>query len=156
MWAIKRALDKANASTTVLAFDHESHLIYSSSERATAQMKYAWCRGGTDPYESLKYTKNILAQSDRAIKICIVITDGTWGYDASRSDDLLREFRKAGVLTALAYIEDAYARDMGRDVHIDSHGCEVAVNIVEMSDLFTLGRSMVKLGIARNLVSAGS
>lgn len=156
MWAIKRALDKANASTTVLAFDHESHLIYSSAERATAQMKYAWCRGGTDPYESLKYTKNILAQSNRAIKICIVITDGTWGYTSQRSDDLLREFRRAGVLTALAYIEDSYYRDMNRNVEIDSHGCEVAVNIVEMSDLFTLGRSMVKLGIARNLVTAGA
>ena len=153
MWAIKRALDKANASTTVIAFDHESHLLYSSNERAGSQMKYTWCRGGTDPYESLKYTKNLLAQSERAIKICIVITDGTWGYDSKRSDDLLREFRRAGVLTALAYIEDAYYRDMGRDVQIDSHGCEVAVNIVQMSDLFTLGRSMVKLGIARNLAT---
>lgn len=156
MWAIKRALDKANASTTVIAFDHESHLLYSSNERATSQMKYTWCRGGTDPYESLKYTKNILAASNRAIKICIVITDGTWGSDAERSDDLLREFRRAGVLTALAYIEDSYYRDMGSNVVIDSHGCEVAVNIVEMSDLFTLGRSMVKLGIARNLVNAGA
>ena len=155
MWAIKRALDKANASTTVVAFDHESHLLYSSNERATAQMKYSWCRGGTDPYSSLKYTKNVLAQSNRAIKICIVITDGTWG-NSDRSDDLLREFRRAGVITALAYIEDGWSRGNNQEVELDSHGCEVAVNIAEMSDLFTLGRQMVKLGIARNLVNAGA
>ena len=151
MWAIKRALDKVNANTTVLAFDHEPHLIYSADERASARMKAAWSRGGTDPLAALKYTKNILADSNRAIKVCIVLTDGTWGY-SDESDKLLREFRRAGVLTALGYIEDAsysYRSDT-----IDSHGCEVAVNITDMSDLFTLSRVMVKMGVERNLVGA--
>jgi hypothetical protein len=146
MWAIKRALDKVNASTTVIAFDHESHLVYSSAERAGTRMKYTWCRGGTDPLSSLKYSKNILAESNRAIKLCIVLTDGSWGT-SDESDKLIREFRRAGVLTGLGFMHsEEYEIES-----IDSHGAEVAVDVTDMSHLVTLARMMVKLGIARNL-----
>jgi Mg-chelatase subunit ChlD len=152
MWAIKRALDKVNASTTVVAFDDSSHLIYSANERAGQQMKYASLHGGTDPYSALKYTRNILAQSSRAIKLCIVITDGIWSNE-KQCNKLIREFRRANVITALGYIVDRYYIDNGYQFNLDSHGCEVAVNITKMPELFTLARAMVRLGIQRNLVT---
>ena len=156
MWAIKRALDKVAANTTVIAFDDDAFTLYSANERATAQMKYGYCRGGTNPAKALKKAKDILANSNRAIKLCITITDGEW-YGAESSETILREFRNAGVLTALAYIEDDWGRKYRTSaLEINSHGCEIAVKVDEMSDLFNLGRSMVKLGIARNLVNAGA
>jgi hypothetical protein len=152
MWAIKRALDKANASTTVLTFDSSSALLYASGERASHQMKWSYSGGSTNPLEGLKYANNVLATSKRAIKVCIVITDGVWDQ-AEKCDKMLREFRRAGVLTALAYIPDEYYLRHGT-INMDSHGCEIAVDIREMNHLFTLARSLVKLGIARNLANA--
>ena len=150
MWAIKRAMDKVNASTTVLAFSHESYVLYGAEERAGSLMKYGGIGGGTAPLESLKYGKYILAESKRAIKIAIVITDGVWS-DTDACDDILRELRRGGVLTALAFVEGG---GWWAPEKIDSHGCEVAVNISDISDLFNLGRHMVKAGVARNLASA--
>lgn len=149
MWAIKRALDRANASTTVLAFETTPHILYSADERAGVTMKSSWCGGGTSPLPALKYSQNVLAHSSRAIKLCIAITDGMWD-NSSRCDDVLREFRNAGVLTALAYVEDpSYFSN-----EINTHGCEVAVQITNTSDLFGLARGIVSLGIQRNLVNA--
>ena len=118
-------------------------------------MKTAGCRGGTEPKAALKYAKNVLATSNRAIKVCITITDGSWG-EADDCDKILREFRRAGVITALAFVSDP--NNMWHDSanEIDTHGCEVATHIVDTSDLFTLGRNIVSLGISRNLVNAGS
>lgn len=154
MWAIKRALDRSNASTTVLGFDHRPGILYSADERASQVMKTAWCGGGTDPLISLKYAKNILADSNRAIKLCIVITDGIWD-NTEECDRTLKEFRRAGVLTSLAYVTDP-SGSWGdpNPKEIDTHGCEVAVHITNTSDLFTLARNIVNLGVARNLVNA--
>lgn len=148
MWAIKRALDKAGASTTVIAFSHLSNILYSSTERAGTQMKFGGMGGGTDPLASLRYAQNILAGSNRAIKLCIPITDGAWSH-SSECDDVIRQLRRGGVLTALAFIENPGWN--GATTTIDTHGCEVGVNITDSSHLLTLGREMVKVGIARNL-----
>ncbi len=149
MWAIKRAMDKVNAATTVIAFSHVSHLLYAADERAGNSLKHGGRGGGTAPLDSLKYAKYLLAESDRAIKIVVAITDGTWS-DTKECDDILRQLRRGGVLTALAYVEtDSW---WGGQSLIDSHGCEVAVNLTNTSDLFDLGRRMVQVGVARNLV----
>jgi hypothetical protein len=153
MWAIKRALDRTNASTTVMAFDHRSFLLYGANERAGNMMKSSRAMGGTEPTDALKHAKNILAESSRAIKLCIVITDGEWSYD-KECDKMLKEFRRAGVITALAYVEDPSMS--WRQAKLNAHGCEVAVHITNTSDLFTLGRSIVKLGVSRNLINSGS
>lgn len=155
MWAIKRALDRTNASTTVIAFDHSAMTLYDKSERAGVQMKTSWCTGGTNPLTALQNTRNILAESERAIKLCITITDGVWG-SAEESDKLLREFRRANVLTALAFIKNDGWTSQGEATNIDSHGCEIAVRIDDTRDLFTLGRSIVNLGISRNLIAGAA
>jgi hypothetical protein len=153
MWAIKRALDKVNASTTVVKFDHKAELLYAANERADHRYRYAGMGSSTEPEKSLQYARSVLANSNRAIKLCISITDGAW-YDTKDCDDILRHLRKGGVLTALAYISGKdYLGNDYKVASIDSHGCEVAVNITEMIDLFKLAREMVKVGIARNLAN---
>ena len=152
MWAIKRALDKVNASTTVLTFGNKSSLLYSANERATTKLKYAGSEGSTEPLKALRYARSVLANSKRAVKIVISITDGVW-WGGAECDEILKYLRKAGVLTALAYVTNPDYQKPGETTHIDTHGCAVAVNVTNGKDLFTLARQMVKVGVAHNLAS---
>jgi hypothetical protein len=150
MWAIKRALDKVNATTTVVAYDTEAYTIYGPEERAGIQMKYSGSGGGTDPGKAIAYANSVLANSERAIKLLISITDGEWGTTPEIDSTVMR-LRNAGVLTSLAFISDPkYLKD-GATISINNHGHEVAVNITDARDLFSLARRLVKLGSARNL-----
>lgn len=150
MWAIKRALDKVNATTTVVAYDTEAYTIYGPLERAGIQMKYSGSGGGTDPKVAIEYANSVLAESERAIKILITITDGEWGTTTD-VDSIVMRLRNAGVLTSLAFISDPKHLSDGQTIRINNHGHEVAVNITDARDLFTLARRLVKLGSARNL-----
>ena len=149
MWAIKRALDKVNASTTVVAFDTEAYMLYRADERAGIEMRYSGTGGGTDPKQAIDYAQSVLAQSERAIKVLINITDGDW-YNSGDVDAIIGRLRQSGVVTSLAYVSPP-ARTDGDTIRINNHGCEVAVNITDASDLFNLARKLVKVGVARNL-----
>ena len=150
MWAIKRALDKVNATTTVVAYDTEAYTIYGPDERAGIQMKYSGSGGGTDPSKAIAYANSVLANSERAIKLLISITDGEWGTTPEVDSTVMR-LRSAGVLTSLAFISDPKHLQDGATIRINNHGHEVAVNITDARDLFSLARRLVKLGSARNL-----
>jgi hypothetical protein len=158
MWAIKRALDKINASTTVLTFSDTHEVLYSNDERASHRKRYAGTGGGTEPYDALRYAKYVLANSDKAIKIIIAITDGQW-YDGDKSNTVLRELRRSGVITALAYVDDREynAKRWGNPdaplpkLTIDAHGCEVVEKVNDASQLFGLAKKLVKAGVSRNL-----
>jgi hypothetical protein len=89
----------------------------------------------------------VLANSTRAIKVFIAITDGWWS-DSTECDELIRELRSGGVITALGFI-GSYSAD--NILRIDSHGCEVAANVTKMPELFQLSKRMVNAGIQRNL-----
>jgi hypothetical protein len=149
MWAIKRALDKVDASTTVVTFASSTHLLYSADEKATAQYRDIGSGGGTEPTQAVRYARSVLANSQRAIKLFIAITDGEW-FASTDADDDIRHLRKGGVITALGMIGAGSLKD--GDVTINSHGCEVAVPIEEMSQLFVLAKEMVRAGIRKNLI----
>lgn len=150
MWAVKRALDKVNASTTVVTFSDDARMLYTSNERASATVfKTNQVEGGTDPSKAVNYAYSVLANSKRAIKILIPITDGYW-YGAKDTDDSIRRLRAAGVITALGMIGDQELKP-GETRKIDTHGCEVGVDITDVGNLFQLARAMVRVGIERNL-----
>jgi hypothetical protein len=165
MWAVKRALDKINASTTVLTFAEGVHVLYSSDERAEVKLRYGGYDGSTEPLKALQYAKYVLANSDRAIKLIINITDGAW-CDDDKCDNIIRALRNGGVITALAYVDDTdhwnaqyghlYNEGSGRSYPeiINTHGCEVAVLVNDSSDLFGLAKQVVRAGIVRNLAIA--
>jgi hypothetical protein len=154
MWAIKNALDSINGSTSVVAYTDKgygyepAYTLYSSSERVGQQMNFIPCLGGTDPTVALQYANGVLANSTRAIKLLIVITDGEWNPDSlERTEELIRTMRDGGVLTSLAWLED-------RGINLDSknlHGAEIVCHVRNASDLFHLGRSIVEVGIERQL-----
>lgn len=154
MWGIKRALDGVDASTTVLTFDNTSHVLYDSNERATSVSKYSTTSGMTNPRQGLRYAQSILANSDRAIKMLYVITDGAWrGWstdsEMTEDDELIHRMTQAGVMTTLAYIDEFNG---GVD-SIDSHQCSTVARVTEPADLLQVGRAVVKQAIARNLVA---
>lgn len=150
MWAIKRALDKINAATTVVAFGSRGYetLVYSANEQAKSTYTHAGLGGGTEPIQALRYARSVLGQSDRAIKILLPITDGAWS-DSEESDKIITQCRQAGVLTALGMI--GARSNVMQDTTIDTHGCEVAVPIDNMSELFQLAKSMVRAGIRKQI-----
>lgn len=160
MWAIKRSLDKVGASTTVITFADDARMLYDSTERAKINKKYVGTAGGTEPKQAIDYAKYIFANSERAIKILIVITDGVW-YGAEASEQIIAQLRKAGVITALGYVDaEAYRRSQNPEAYVnreqtkttvDGHGAEIVVVLNDGSALLTLAKALVKAGIKRNL-----
>jgi len=148
MWAIKRSMDKVGASTTVVAFSDTDRTIYSAKDRAGKVVPHIGLGGGTMPFNSLRYARSVFANSTRAIKILIPITDGAWAQ-SEESNRVIRQLRSAGVVTALGMI-DANKDNNGKYV-IDAHGCEVAVAIDDIRNLFHLAKAVVRVGIDRNL-----
>lgn len=152
MWALKHALDGVQASTSVVAYSdgsHSAYTLYSSDEEAGARMNFIPNLYGTDPTKALQYAQGVLANSTRAIRLLIVITDGEWNSNGlEASEEIIRNLRDAGVLTSLAWL-------CSYDVNLSSknlHNAEVVSHVRNASDLFHLGRSIVEVGINRQLV----
>jgi hypothetical protein len=162
MWAIKRGMDKVGAATTVVTFDTDATVLYSSSEYAKHTKRYAGVGGGTNPNWAMRYARNLFAESQRSIKILIVITDGDW-Y-GNEADDNIKLLRSSGVITSVAFVDDReyhakarpdiewYQERLKETITINSHGAEIAHKVNTAADLFELARKLVRVGITRNLV----
>jgi hypothetical protein len=157
-WAIKRSLDKIDASTTVVTFDNDAKLLYSADERAKPMKKITSDSGGTEPEDALKYAKYVLANSTRAIKILITITDGEW-Y-GKEGDKIIADLRRNGVITSLGFIDEyrqygeefmQRRREAGEKRTINGHNSEIVVPLEDGSSLLTLAKAIVRLAIKRNL-----
>lgn len=151
MWAIKNALDGINASTSVVAYSDgkDSALtLYSRDETVGSDMRYIGALWGTDPTKALQYAQGVLANSNRAIKLLIIITDGEWNGDClERTEKSIVEMREGGVLTSLAWLE-SWDIDLNKR---NLHGAEIVSHVRKPSDLFALARSIVDVGINRQL-----
>ena len=148
MWAIKKALDVINATTSVVGYSDSDMMIYRPDERAGDRMTYVGVHGGTNPTKSLQYAQGLLANSNRAIKLLIVITDGEWDSSSlEKSEQSIREMRDGGVLTSLAWLAN-YNLDLQEK---NLHGAEIVSHVRNASDLVHLGRSLVQVAIERHL-----
>lgn len=148
MWAIKHALDSIRATTSVVAYSdgsHASYTLYDGNEQVEETMRVIPDLYGTDPNKALQYAKYLLANSQRAIKLLIVITDGQWQGKVVESEETIMDIRNGGVITALAYLSSCNVRT------IDNHGCEIASHVTKPADLFDLGQAIVEVGIQRQL-----
>jgi len=147
MWAIKRALDSINASTTVLTFGDYSRILYDANSRVALTRKHSYDgSGGTAPLDGLAFARNRLFSSSRAIKLLTVITDGAW-FDKSASDAIIAEMRHSGVLTGLVYLADnslEELRSSEREFKVDGHGCEVVTVLDKPTDITKFARQLVE------------
>jgi Mg-chelatase subunit ChlD len=161
MWAIKRALDRINASTTVILFNEDAHILYSADETATSRVRAAKSSGGTVPGTALRHARHILANSGRTTKILLSITDGEWSatkgwwgssnaVESAReatqpdnNDEVVSELREHGVLTAICHIGRAWGEP-------DAHNHEVVIQLTDTTKLFAVARGLVRAVAARN------
>jgi Mg-chelatase subunit ChlD len=149
MYAIKRALDKIGANTTVITFNSYTSVLYRSSDKATNIIRDAGAGGGTEAGEAVNYATKVLAESDKPVKIFFAITDGEWYGELDQVHDQIDRMARAGVLTALAYITDGDTQ-LTRDT---AHRCEIGAVINNPLDLINMAKSIVKYGITRRLVN---
>ena len=149
MWAIKKSLESVNAKTSVVLFDMRSYLLYGADEKATNTIRDGGASGGTNPEHAILYAKKVLADSDKKIKLLFMITDGAW--DTEQGEKAIKEMRNAGVVTCQAYLSQY---DVNAE-HLEPyrHGFELLTHIKTAKDILTLGKELVRLSIARNLVS---
>ena len=149
MWAIKKSLESVNAKTSVVLFDMRSYLLYGADEKATNTIRDGGASGGTNPEHAILYAKKVLADSDKKIKLLFMITDGAW--DTQDGEKAIKEMRNAGVVTCQAYLSQY---DVNAE-HLEPyrHGFELLTHIKTAKDILTLGKELVRLSIARNLVS---
>ena len=150
MWAIKRSLDKAGANATVITFDSSTRILYSAEDKADAGViRDAGASGGTNPTNAILTAQNIFATTDKPIRLLFMITDGAW--DSDKAEESVRKMREAGVITCNAIIEQ-YERN-AESLERHRHQFELLHQIKSAKDILLLGRQLVRLAIARNLVS---
>jgi hypothetical protein len=149
LWAIKRSLDKVHASTTVYTFDSHTHLLYSADEKADTTIRDSGASGTTQPEVAILNAQNILATTDKPIRILFMITDGAWGGD--KAEESVRRMKEAGVLTCQALL---YPQEVSKEgLERCRHNFEIIKRIGEAKDILSLGQSLVRTAIARRLVS---
>jgi len=151
MWAIKKALERVEARTTVVAFDYGTHLLYGADDKAGTTVRDSGASGGTNPESAILYAKRVLAESDKAIKILFMITDGAWQTD--KGEKAVVEMKNAGVLTCQALITGGYQPN-AEQLNQYRHSFELMTSIANAKDILSLGKELVKVSIKRNLVNA--
>jgi uncharacterized protein YegL len=150
MYAIKRALDKINANTTVITFNSDTNILYRAKDKATGVIRDAGAGGGTEPDQAVKYATKLLAETDKPVRIFFAITDGEWGGDLKQTHDAIDRMARAGVLTAFAYIP--FGSEKITINSETSHRCEIGAIINNPLDLIGMARKIVKYAITRRLV----
>ena len=150
MWAIKKALERVQARTTVVTFDYKTNLLYGADEKAGSTIRDAGADGGTNPENSILFAKKVFADSEKPIKIFFMITDGQW--ESKDGEKTITELRNANVLTCQALISDY---ELNAD-YLNSmrHNFELMTSIKNAKDILVLGKELVKIAITRNLVNA--
>ena len=146
MWAIKKSLEQVNARTTVVLFDHNTKLLYGADEKAGKTIRDAGANGGTDPEEALLYAQNVLANSEQPIKMLFMITDGHW--DSAKGEEAVRTMKQSGVLTCQSLIGFG-----SRDLEPYRHSFELLAGVENARSVLSLGKDLVRLAIARQLVT---
>jgi hypothetical protein len=146
MWAIKKALEQVNARTTVVCFDHNTTLLYGADEKAGTTIRDAGANGSTNPEEALLYAQNILANTEQPIRLLFTITDGYW--ESAKGEEAVRQMKSAGVLTCQSLIGFG-----NRDLEAQRHSFELLAGVDSAKDVLSLGKDLVRLAIARQLVT---
>jgi predicted metal-dependent peptidase len=148
MWAIKKALEKVEARTTVVTFNYETEVLYRADERAGTTIRDGGVSGGTNPEQALLYAQNVFAKTEKPIRVLFMITDGHW--DTEAGENAVRKMKRAGVLTAQALIGfGGYSKE-----HLEHyrHEFEILASVPTAKELYVLGKNLVRTAITRNLV----
>ena len=142
-WIIKRALEKINASVSVLTFNDTSRVLYSSDEKAQASYAVVQSTGGTDPIYALSETERIMNTSKRKTKLLFLLTDGQF-YGGS-SDESIARLKEMGVHTNLVFLGEAsWAGWATENPEKANHGVHNFRVITKPLDLVKVAKDVVR------------
>lgn len=114
-WSIKRAMDTLGILCTVMAFSeaNDHSMVYNRNSKANpVQYKRVAVAGGTDPVSALEEATLILHASKARHKMCVLVTDGEFNFDAiDPSREQFQLLNSMRVQTALIGIGEAQAWD---------------------------------------------
>lgn len=151
MYAIKYAFDRIGAKCSVITFNHDTKVLYRSSDKATNSVRDCGSTGGTNAEYAVRYATKLLAESDKPVKLFFAITDGEWS-DTQVCDEEIKKLSRAGVLTAFAYIPESH--EQVELTHAKAHFSDVASVVRNPLDLVGMARTIVQNAIGRRLTNA--
>ena len=142
-WIIKRALEKINASVTVLTFNEASRVLYTADEKAGSNFADVYASGSTEPQYALVETERIMMNSRRKTKLFFLLTDGQ--FYGGKNDDIIKNLNNSGVITNMVFLGNEqwvrYAKERGELV---SHGVQNFRVITKPLDLVKVAKDIVK------------
>jgi hypothetical protein len=99
VWAIRKAVQKAEGDCTVLAYDHNSHLVSQTGEKPhPSKVLLLHTSGSTNPVDALRDTFRRIRHLDAAHKIVVTVTDGQW-MDRGKGASIMRRITDVGGTT---------------------------------------------------------
>lgn len=124
VWALKRAFDRLDIRTTVMAFDTSYTVVYQPSEKARpSDVPLMRASGGTAPLGALQQANLILTKSQETNKVLITVTDGSWSINDEDEARVMRSIHRAGTTSLLLGMASAHQR-FGKHRHNDGYDLE--------------------------------
>lgn len=119
-WAMKRAFDKLEIRTTVMAYNYGHMILFQPSQKAKPQVPVIASNGGTDPTSAYEQAVRIFSKSGAHNKILVNVTDGQWQGDDREYAKLLRTLHAQEVSTMILGLCNAVSRH-GKHYHKVGH-----------------------------------
>ena len=142
-WIIKRALEKINASVTVLTFNDTSRVLYTAEEKAGSNFADVYSSGSTEPEYALVETERIMLNSRRKTKLFFLLTDGQ--FYGGKNDEIIKNLNNSGVITSMVFLGNDqwvnWAKERGEQV---AHGVQNFRVITKPLDLVKVAKDIVK------------
>lgn len=152
MWAIKRGVEQIDGRVTVFRFNDNTRVVYNANEKASpTEYRSLNSSGGTNPYEALLEADRILTNSDRAIKLLFIISDGEW-HNAERCNEIISRMNQVeGMLTVAVFLGDLnqwrkhYSEEQIAEALVRyQHGADMLHVVAEPNDLIDVAIKVVK------------
>ena len=148
-WAIRRAVDDVEGRSTVITYEQGLYWIMSKpTDRPDARMFVPSSLGGTEPSAALREAHRLLSESDKRIRVMVILTDGEWETPA-KSEAYITAMREEGIVTVLAFLDTMteFWKSVGqeeREVKCDPHGCDIVEKIDDPHGLARLFRRVAE------------
>jgi hypothetical protein len=134
-WATQHAVDRLEATITVLTYDERHYVMSVAGDRPTDRMLNLAALGGTDPTTALREAWRILGESDARTRVVMTMTDGAWygsngqAFGMADAHAVIDAMADDGIVTVLANLGSQATSD---------HRCQIARRIHEPADIARL------------------
>ena len=108
-WAIRTAIDRVEGTCTVIGFGDQATMIFDQGQRPDGRIFVPNLESSTVPAGACREAHRVVAGSDAANRIVIVLTDGDW-WEAGKAGEALRACQSEGATVAIIGLGSMAAR----------------------------------------------